>query len=103
MNNENKIENPVIKPVLVAKDFLTTSILLVVIVFLWIGFGVYKIFFVVEVDKPLRELAKPLSIQLDRKVLEDLEGRLQLKNVSLNEKDRIVIKSSSASVAGSPD
>lgn len=79
------------KPVLVARDFLTAAILLVVIVFLWIGFGVYKILTGFQVPEPVRGLGKPIKVGFPQEVFDNLKQRKNYRDMDLNESERVIL------------
>lgn len=79
------------KPVLVAKDFLAAAILLVVIVFLWIGLGVYKILTKAEIPPPVAGLARPIKLEFPQQVFDDLNHRQNYRDKNLNETDRVIL------------
>lgn len=79
------------KPVLVAKDFLVAAILLVVIVFLWIGLGVYKILTKAEIPPPAAGLARPIKLGFPQEVFDDLNQRQNYRDKNLNESDRVIL------------
>src|SRR3990172_3062311 len=84
-------EVSVTKPVLVARDFLLIAILLMVIVFLWIGFGVYKNLTSSQVPEPIRETARPIKVEFPREVFENLKQRKNYRDMDLNESDRVIL------------
>jgi len=85
------------KQVLVKKDFLTIAILLVVIVFLWIGFGVYKNLTDSQVPEPTRELARPVKAGFPQEAFENLKQRKNYRDWDLNESERVILKESGES------
>ncbi len=91
MDKIDKSGDSTVKPVLVKKDYLTAAILLVVIVFLWIGFGVYKILTNTEVPEPVRGLAKPIKMEFPQQVFDDLRQRQNYRDKDLNESDRVIL------------
>lgn len=92
MDNINKPEEiSAVKPVLVARDYLTMAILLVVIVFLWIGFGVYKNLTSSQVPEPIREIARPIKMEFPREVFENLGKRTNYRDRDLNESERVIL------------
>lgn len=84
-------EVSLIKPVLVVKDFLLIAILLMVIVFLWIGFGVYKNLTSSQVPEPIREIARPIKMEFPREVFDNLEKRTNYRDRDLNESERVIL------------
>lgn len=93
MDNKNRSgEILATKPVLVARDFLTTAILLVVIVFLWIGFGVYKILTKVEVPEPAAGLARPVKVGFPQEVWSNLRQRQNFRDRDLDENERVILR-----------
>lgn len=89
--DNNKQEAEITKPVLVKKDFLAVAVLLVVIVFLWIGFGAYKILTKTEVPEPIRELARPVRVEFPQGVIENLKQRKNYRDQDLNESERVIL------------
>lgn len=79
------------KPVLVKKDYLTMAILLVVIVFLWIGFGVYKNLTDSQAPEPVRGLIEPIKVGFPQEVLENLKQRKNYKEMDLSESERVIL------------
>lgn len=93
MNNINKPEESLaVKPVLVSRDYLVMAILLMVIVFLWIGYGVYKNLTETAVPEPVRGLTKPIKVGFPQEVLENLKQRKNYREMDLNEGDRVILK-----------
>lgn len=90
-NKTNQPEAAEARKVLVAKDYLVIAILLVVMVFLWIGFGVYKILTKTEMPDPILGLAKPLKLEFPQKVFEDLSQRQNFRDKDLSETDRVIL------------
>ena len=82
----------VTKPVLVKRDYLMAAILLAVIVFLWIGFGVYKNLTSSQVPEPVRELARPIKTEFPKEVFDNLKQRKNYRDMDLNENDRVILK-----------
>lgn len=92
MDNTNKPgEVSEAKPVLVKKDFLTAAVLLVIIVFLWIGFGVYKILTKIEMPEPVRGLAKPIKVGFPQEVFDNLKQRKNYRDMDLSESERVIL------------
>lgn len=95
-DTSKQAEVSVTKPVLVKKDFLTAAILLVVIVFLWIGFGVYKILTGSQVPEPVRGLGKPIKVGFPQEVFDNLKQRKNYRDMDLNENDRVILREGGA-------
>ena len=89
--NSNSADAAAAKPVLVKKDYLTAAILLAAIVFLWIGFGVYKNLTSSQVPEPVRELARPIKVEFPQQVLDNLKQRKNYRDMDLNESDRVIL------------
>lgn len=89
-NNNSLVPNP--KPVLIAKDWLTIAILTIIMALTWIVFGVYQTLTKSTVPEPVKTQALPLQSQLDEKVIDELQGRISLKNETLSENDRTIFK-----------
>lgn len=93
MDNTSKpVEISATKPVLVARDYLTMAILLIVIVFLWIGFGVYKNLTEVQVPESVGGLTKPIKVGFPQEILENLKQRKNWREMELNENERVILK-----------
>lgn len=90
------------KPILVTRDWLVAVVLLVVIIFLWIGYGVYQALTTTRVPEPLKEQTRPLSIEIDRQILDELQGRLRLKDKELREDDRVILRQEEETSVSSP-
>lgn len=83
------------QPVLIARDWLTAVILLLVMTLLWIGFGVYRALTAVDIPEPLRSLTAPVKTEIDTGILEELSARQQLRNLELSETDRVRLETPS--------
>ncbi len=90
-SSNNSADAASAKPVLVKKDFLTMAILLVVIVFLWIGFGVYKNLTSSQVPEPVRGLARPIKVEFPQEVFDNLKQRKNYRDMDLNENERVIL------------
>lgn len=90
------------KPVLIARDWLIAVVLLAVIVFLWIGFEIYEALVTTRVPGALRELAEPLSTEIDSEILDELEGRVRLKDRELLEEQRVILSDDEEVQVSSP-
>lgn len=91
-NTSKQGEVSAAKPVLVARDFLAAAILLLVIVFLWIGFGVYKNLTDSQAPEPVRGLAKPIKVGFPQDVFDNLKQRKNYRDMDLNENDRVILR-----------
>lgn len=93
ISSNNKLDDMVeSKPVVVKKDFLTIAILLVMIVFLWIGFGVYKTLTKTEVPEPVAGLARPIKMGFPQEVFDNLKQRKNYRDMNLNETERVILE-----------
>lgn len=84
------------KPILVARDFLAVAILLVAIVFLWIGFGVYKILTKTEIREPIKGLVRPIKMDFPQEIFDDLKQRKNYRDIDLNESERVILNEAGA-------
>lgn len=80
---------PAAKPTLVKRDWLAAAVLLVVIIFIWIGFGVYKALTESKIPPVLREQLRPFSTSLDLKILDNLGGRKRIRTEQFAEEERV--------------
>ncbi len=90
-SNNNLADAAAAKPVLVKRDYLTAAVLLVVIVFLWIGFGVYKNLTGSQVPEPVRGLARPIKLGFPEEVFDNLKQRKNYRDMDLNENERVIL------------
>lgn len=66
------------------KNFLILASMTLIIVFLWIGFEVYRSYTETTIPKVITELIKPLSPAIDLATIEDIEKRYQISTEELN-------------------
>lgn len=75
----------------IRRDWLTVSILTIIVVIIWIAISVYHALYTVEVPEPLRRRVQQFSPQLNEEVLKELSTRKPLVDQQLDEQQRVIL------------